>query len=63
MKLMRAVEVGTGMVLLMMTWLLRNIVGMVPRLMELMRFVEIETGMVNLLMTLALINVVGVMPL
>ncbi len=51
MELMRVVEVGTGMVILVMTWLLRNIVGMVPRLMELMRFVEVETGMVILLMT------------
>ena len=34
MELMRVVEVGTGMVLLVMTWMLRNIDGMVPRMIN-----------------------------
>ena len=60
---MRVVEVGTGMVILVMTWLLRSIDAMVPQLMELVRVVEVGMGMVKLLMTLVLINVVGVIPL
>ncbi len=59
---MQIVEVGTGMVKLLMTLVLINVVGVMPWKMDLVRVVEVEPRMEMFLVTLVLRNGVGLMP-